>query len=211
MSSVVTDGAVPFFFAAPGTPPPWPGVLVVHEGNGMSPQLLRVCERLAGAGYAALAPDLFARSGGSEAADFATLIGALTPDEVHADLTAALERLRDLGATRIGITGFCLGGTISYRAALSDLDVACAAPFYGAHIPRELGRPNCPILAFFGGRDEYIPAAGIDAVRDHHPGDVVVYPDAEHGFMRDGSPSYHPEAATDAWTRLMGFFDQHLR
>jgi len=207
----VTSVAVPFFLAAPRTDPPWPGVIVIHEGNGMSPQLLRVCERLADAGYAALAPDLFARSGGSEAADFATLIGALTPDEVQADLTEALQRLRDFGAAKVGITGFCLGGTISYRAALSGLDLACSAPFYGGHIPRELGRPACPILAFFGGRDEYIPAAAVEAVRAHHPDDVVVYPDAEHGFMRDGSPSYHATAAVDAWSRLLAFFDQHLR
>ncbi len=207
----MTNVAVPYFFAAPPTDPPWPGVIVIHEGNGISPQLLRMCERLAEAGYAALAPDLFARSGGSEAADFATLIGALTPDEVQADLTEAVQRLRDLGASKVGITGFCLGGTISYRAALSGLDLACAAPFYGGHIPRELGRPACPILAFFGGRDEYIPDAAVEAVRAHHPDDVVVYPDAEHGFMRDGSPSYHPAAAADAWSRLLAFFDQHLR
>jgi carboxymethylenebutenolidase len=203
--------AVPFFFASPSVDPPWPGVLVIHEGNGMSPQLLRVCERLADNGYAALAPDLFARSGGSEAADFATLIGALKPDEVQTDLADAVERLRALGAAKVGITGFCLGGSISYRAALSGLDLSGAAPFYGAHIARELGQPACPILAFFGGRDEYIPDADLDAVRAHHPDDVVVYPDAGHGFMRDGSPSYDPVAAVDAWSRLLAFFDQHLR
>lgn len=207
----MTTGTVPFFFASPSGDPPWPGVLVAHEGNGMSPQLLRVCERLAAAGYAALAPDLFARSGGSEAADFATLIGALRPAEVVADLTEARDRLRDLGAVKIGITGFCLGGTISYRAALADLGLGCAAPFYGAHIAHELGDPTCPVLAFFGGRDEYIPAKDVAAVRAHHPDDVVVYPDAEHGFMRDGSPSFDAAAAADAWGRLLAFFDQHLR
>ena len=207
----MSDRPVPFFLALPAADPPAPGVIVVHEGGGISPQLLRVCERLADAGYATLAPDLFARSGGSGAADFTTLIGALTPDEVHADLTAAAKRLRGFGATRIGITGFCLGGSISYRAALSDLDVACAAPFYGAHIARELGRPRCPILAFFGGQDEYVPAADIAAVQAHHPGDVVVYPEAGHGFMRDGSESYDADAAADAWSRLLSFFQQHLR
>ena len=202
--------AVPFFFASPRVEPPWPGVLVIHEGNGISPQLLRVCERLADHGYAALAPDLFTRSGGSEAADFATLIGALKNTEVQADLAEAVETLRGFGATKIGITGFCLGGSISYRAACSDLDLACAAPFYGAHIARELGQPTCPVLAFFGGRDEYVPSADIEAVQAHHPGTVVVYPDAGHGFMRDGSASYDEPAATDAWARLLSFFGQHL-
>jgi carboxymethylenebutenolidase len=207
----MTDLAVPFFLARPATDPPWPGVIVVHEGNGMSPQLLRVCERLAARGYASLAPDLFARSGGSEAADFATLIGALTTDEVNADLADAVERLHGFGTTKVGITGFCLGGTITYRAACSTLDVDCAAPFYGAQIAQELGQPRCPVLAFFGGRDEYVPAADIEAVTAHHPGAVVVYPDAGHGFMRDGSPSYDEPAATDAWPRLLSFFAQHLR
>jgi carboxymethylenebutenolidase len=206
----MTDLAVPFFFARPRADPPWPGVVVIHEGNGMSPQLLRVCERLAARGYASLAPDLFARSGGSEAADFATLIGALKTDETQRDLAEAVERLHGFGATKIGISGFCLGGTVTYRAACSTLDVACAAPFYGAHIARELGEPRCPILAFFGGRDEYVPAADIEAVEAHHPGAVVVYPEAGHGFMRDGSASYDEAAETDAWSRLLSFFDQHL-
>jgi carboxymethylenebutenolidase len=191
--------------------PHWAGVIVIHEGNGMSPQLLRVCERLAAEGYAAIAPDLFFRSGGSEAADFSTLIGALHPHEVQADLAVVRARLADLGATRVGITGFCLGGSISYRAALSGLDLDAAVPFYGAHIAHELGEPQCPVLLFFGGHDEYIPAHDIEAVRAHHPDAVVVYPDAGHGFARDGSPSYDESAAHDAWGRLLGFFSQHLR
>jgi carboxymethylenebutenolidase len=206
----MTDLAVPCFLARPAVDPPWPGVIVVHEGNGMSPQLLRVCERLATEGYAAIAPDLFFRSGGSEAADFATLIGALDRDEVLADLAAARAQLAALGATRVGITGFCLGGSISYRAALSNLDLDAAVPFYGAHIAHELGAPHCPVLLFFGGRDEYVPAADIEAVRAHHPDAVVVYPDAGHGFARDGSPSYDEAAARDAWDRLLTFFSQHL-
>ena len=207
----MADLAVPFFLARPAVDPPWPGVIVIHEGNGISPQLLRVCERLAAEGYAAIAPDLFFRSGGSEAADFATLIGALHRDEVLADLADARAQLAALGATRVGITGFCLGGSISYRAALSDLDIDAAVPFYGGHIAHELGQPHCPVLLFFGGHDEYIPPQDLDAVRAHHPDAVVVYPDAGHGFARDGSPSYDEAAGRDAWDRLLSFFAQHLR
>ncbi|HWW43802.1 MAG TPA: dienelactone hydrolase family protein [Acidimicrobiia bacterium] len=206
----MTEQALPCFVTRPLAPPPWPGVLVIHEGNGISPQLLRVCERLTGEGYATVAPDLFFRSGGSEAADFGTLIGALQPDELRADLTEAHGRLRELGADRIGITGFCLGGTITYRAARWGLDLAAAAPFYGGHIAQELGPVACPLLLFFGGTDEYVPAKAIEQVRETHP-DVVVYPEAGHGFMRDGSSSYDASAAADAWQRLLGFFGQHLR
>ncbi len=206
----MTAQALPCYTTRPRTAPPWPGVLVIHEGNGISPQLLRVCERLAAEGYATVAPDLFFRSGGPEAADFGTLISALQPDEVRADLTEAHARLRELGADRIGITGFCLGGTITYRAARWGLDLGAAAPFYGGHIATELGPVACPLLLFFGGTDEYIPSKAVETVRATHP-DVVLYPEAGHGFMRDGSSSYDPAAATDAWDRLLTFFGQHLR
>jgi carboxymethylenebutenolidase len=205
------DLVVPYFTVTPASPPPWPGVLVIHEGNGMSPQLLRLCERLGREGYAVAAPDLFFRSGGPEAAGFATLIGALQREEVLADLAAAHAHLRALGATAIGITGFCMGGTITYRAALSDLELGAAAPFYGGQVAQELGEPKCPVLLFFGGQDEYIPATAIDAVRAHHAEQVVVYPDAGHGFMRDGSSNFDEPAADDAWGLLLAFFAEHLR
>jgi carboxymethylenebutenolidase len=205
------DIATPHFTVRPEAPAPWPGVVVIHEGNGMSPQLLRFSERLAREGYAVVAPDLFFRSGGSEAGDFATLIGNLRPDEVRADLDGAVAALRALGASAVGITGFCMGGSFAYRAAVEGVDVACAASFYGGFIANELGSPRCPLLCFFGGTDEWVPAASIEAVRAHHPDDVVVYPDAGHGFMRDGSPDFNEAAAADAWARLLAFFAKHLR
>ena len=179
----------------------------------MSPQLLRFAERLAAEGYRVVAPDFFFRSGGPEAADFATLIGAVTPEQLRGDLSVAVGYLRASGATSIGVTGFCMGGFFTYRAALwaDELGVGAAAPFYGGGIARELGAPGCPALLFFGGRDEYIPTADIDAVRAHHGDAVVVYPDAEHGFMRDGSANFHEAAAADAWERLLAFFGEHLQ
>jgi len=207
----VAEVEVPSFVATPAGAPPWPGVIVIHEGTGISAQLLRMCERLAREGYLTIAPDLFFRSGGPEAADFSTLIGSLRTEELRIDLAAARDRLGTLGADRVGITGFCFGGSIAYRAALWGFDLAAAASFYGAHIPRELGEPTCPVLLFFGGDDEYVPAEAIEAVRAHHGDDVVVYPRAHHGFMRDGSPSHDAETATDAWGRLRVFFDEHLR
>src|SRR5215469_7001158 len=127
----MTDISLPFFFARPAADPPWPGVVVIHEANGISTQLVRFCQRLAAEGYAALAPDLFFRVGGTEAADYTTLVQSLQLDEQRADLVDAAARVRELGASSVGITGFCMGGTVSYRAALWDIGYACAAPFYG--------------------------------------------------------------------------------
>jgi carboxymethylenebutenolidase len=205
----VTDIALPYFLALPATEPPWPGIVVIHEGNGISSQLLRVCERLATEGYAAIAPDLFFRAGGTEAGDFATLMGSLRDDQVRADIATAAGALRDLGAPKIGVTGFCMGGLFTYRSALHDDAFSAAVGFYGARIAQELGTPKCPTLLCFGGDDPWIPAADIAAVVAHHP-DTVVYPGATHGFMRDRSESYDEAAATDAWARLLAHFGAHL-
>lgn len=200
---------LPYFLSLPGTPAPWPGVVVVHEGNGISPQLLRVCERLAAEGFAAVAPDLYFRSGGSEAKGFAELIGEMTPEQAVADIDGAAEILRAAGARHVGVTGFCMGGRYAWLTAVSGHGFSAAVGFYGGGIAQDLRDPLCPTLLFFGGDDEFIPSSDIARVVAHHP-DTVVYPEAGHGFMRDGSESYHPAAAADAWERTLSFFRDHL-
>jgi carboxymethylenebutenolidase len=202
--------SLPYFLSLPEGSGPWPGIVVIHEGGGISPQLLRVCQRLAGEGYAAIAPDLFFRSGGSEAGDFAALMGALVPEEVLADITSAADTLRSLGAGRIGVTGFCMGGRYTWYTAVHGQGFDAAVGFYGGGIADELGEPQCPTLLFFGGQDPYIPPAEIEVVVQHHQ-DTVVYPEAGHGFMRDRSESYHERSALDAWARMLAFFGEHLR
>jgi carboxymethylenebutenolidase len=181
------------------------------EGMGITPQLLRVCERFAGEGYAAAAPDLYHRFGGSNPDAGGTPFAELRHADGRADIVEVVARLRDLGAATVGVTGFCMGGGYAYLAAVSGVDVDAAAPFYGGGIAQHLGDPYCPLLCFFGGHDEWIPRDDIAAVEKAHPGEVVVYEEAGHGFMRDGSDSYDEAAATDAWRRLMEFFGTHLR
>lgn len=206
----MADIALPYFLSLPAAPAPWPGVVVIHEGGGMSPQLLRVCQRLAGAGYAAIAPDLFFRAGGSEAADYSVLMGSMERGQTLRDISDAAATLRGLGATKVGVTGFCLGGSLTYRTAVNADGFDAAVSFYGAGIHRELGDPKCPALLFFGGKDQYITPEEIAQVAAHHP-ETIVYPEADHGFFRDRSPSYDEAAAADAWRRLTAFFGEHLR
>ena len=99
-----------------------------------------------------------------------------------------------------------MGGWFTYRAAkwADELGVDAAVPFYGGGIARDLGEVHCPTLMFFGDQDPYIPMADIEAVQAHHGDAVVVYPGADHGFMRDGSENYDEASATDAWTRAHG-------
>lgn len=205
----MTEIALPYFVSLPAAPPPWPGVVVLHEGNGISPQLLRLCERLAADGYAAAAPDLFFRAGGTEAGDFATLIGSLAREETRADVVTASDVLRREGAASVGVIGFCLGGLLAYRTAVAGDGFDAAVGFYGAGISTETGQAVCPTLLIFGADDEYISPADIELVRIRHP-ETVVYPEAGHGFIRDGSSSYVQAAALDAWGRMLRFFAQHL-
>jgi len=203
--------AVPYFLARPTTEPPWPGVVVCLEGYGMDQWLLRVCERLAAEGYAAIAPDMFHRFGGSDRTKGSEHFMALTTRDALADIAECVAELKRLGATKIGITGFCMGGRVTYEAATKGAEIDAAAGFYGAQISTMLAEPACPLLLLFGGTDEYIPPDEIAAVEAHHEGNVVVYLEAGHGFMRDGTESYDEAAAADAWKRLLAFFGEHLR
>jgi carboxymethylenebutenolidase len=210
IESMAADIALPYYLSIPATPAPWPGVVVIHEGGGMSQQLLRVCERLAGEGYAAIAPDLFFRVGGPAGADIATLVSGLDDVQTPRDIEAAADVLRAAGVTKIGITGFCMGGQYSWHMAVTSTAFAAAAGFYGARVSSLLREPNCPTLLFYGDNDEWVPMSEIEKVKAFHP-DTFVYEGAEHGFMRDGSENHHEAAAADAWGKLLAHFARHLR
>jgi carboxymethylenebutenolidase len=205
----VPDLALPYFLATPQTPEPGgPGVVVIHEGNGISSQLLRFCQRLAAEGYVVVAPDLFFRVGGTESDDAMTLIRGLDFAQAGRDIQEAARIAREHGANKLGVTGFCMGGSLTYQAAMAG-GFDAAAGFYGAFIANGMGEPKCPTLLFFGGNDPWIPAADIEKVAANHA-DTFVYPEAGHGFMRDGSEDFAPEAAADAWDRTLTLFRQQL-
>jgi carboxymethylenebutenolidase len=205
----VADLTLPYYLARPTTPVT-AGIVVIHEGGGISQQLLRLCERLAAEGFAAIAPDIFFRTGGPGASeDYRIAMGALTLEQVLGDLAAASDVLRSAGAQHIGVTGFCMGGRYTWEAAVHGSGYDAAVGFYGGGIASRLGTPACPTLLFFGGTDDFIPTEDIEKVVAHHA-DTIVYPAAGHGFMRDGSDSYAPDAAADAWPRMLAHFRRHL-
>jgi carboxymethylenebutenolidase len=202
--------AVPYFLARPAGEPPWPGVVVCLEGYGMDQWLLRVCEQLAGEGYAAIAPDMFHRFGGSDRSLGPENLMKLKSEDALADIAECVSELKRIGAAKVGVTGFCMGGRITYEAATKGAPVDAAAAFYGAGIGRMLGEPSGPMHLFFGGTDEYIPPDEIAAVEAHHPGMVTTYPDAGHAFMHEGNDA-DTAAAKDAWPKLLAFFAENLR
>jgi carboxymethylenebutenolidase len=209
----LADLETPYFVARPKGPVT-AGLVVIAEGGSIEPPLLRICERLAGEGYAVAAPEYYFRTGGPGAKPMGEQYGEVKMDEMLGDLTAASDVLRGLGANRIGVTGFCLGGSYTWYAACNGEGYEAAVGFYGGDIPGYIEadpqmKPSCPTLLFYGGTDQWIPREGMDAVAAHHA-NTIIYPNAGHAFMRDGSDMYVAEAATDAWDRMLAHFREHL-
>ena len=199
------------------------GLVVIQEIFGVNSHIRDVCDRFADQGFIALAPDIFHRQQadvelGYEEADVGTGFGymqSLEPAAVLADLAAAIQWLRDQGATKVGVVGFCMGGLYTYLSAV-QLDPDAAVVFYGGGIGDRLDQAaniRCPIQFHFGERDDHIPmevVARIEAaVKDLADATVYTY-DAEHGFNCDQRGSFNPAAAAQAWQRTIDFFTQRL-
>jgi carboxymethylenebutenolidase len=222
-----TGGSMPAFLARPGGEGRTPAVLVIQEAFGLNPHIKDVTRRVAAEGYVALAPDLYWRGGKGrtvgydQLAEAIGLMQSLKDPEVVADVGRAiawLEAQPFVRADRIGITGFCMGGRVSYLAAceLPEKIKACV-PFYGGGIPIDkTEKLRCPVLAFFGEKDAFIPLESVEqlkaeAKRHGKAVEVVVYPGADHGFFCNERASYQAAAARDSWERLKTFFATHLR
>jgi carboxymethylenebutenolidase len=224
---IETAGGMPAYLARPKDGGRGPAILVIQEAFGLNDHIKDVTRRIAAEGYTALAPDVYWRGGKGRAVGYDELpaaIGmmqALKDTEVVADLAGAiawLEKQPSVRADRIGITGFCMGGRISYLAACELPDNICAAvPFYGGGIPVDkTAKLRCPVLAFFGEKDAFIPLESVEALKAEAKKhgkqvEVVVYPGADHGFFCNERASYQAAAAKDAWERLKKFFATHLK
>lgn len=220
-------GAMPGFVARPAGETRAPAVLVIQEAFGLNGHIKDVARRIAAEGYVALAPDLYWRGGRERTVGYdqlpeaIALMQSLNDKEIVSDVgsvIAWLERQPWVRADRIGITGFCMGGRVSYLAAceLPDKIKACA-PYYGGGIPVEkTAKLRAPLLAFFGENDPFIPLDNVEALkaelaRHKKQAEVVVYPGANHGFFCNERESYQAEAANDSWKRLKAFFEKHIK
>ena len=225
ISSSVTfpsqDVAIMAYLARPATEGTFPGVLVCHENRGLTPHIRDVARRFAKEGYVALALDLLSREGGTQAVDADQVPALLSdaPAERHvADFAAGLDYLQSLNEVdgeRIGMTGYCFGGGITWRCAVGLPELQAAVPFYGP-APDLAQVPNIQSAVFgvYAEQDERINA-GKDALEQalEDAGktyQMKVYPGVNHAFHNDTGERYVEEQATQAWQDTLAWFEQHL-
>ncbi len=194
------------------------GIVVIQEIYGVTPHIRDICERLAEAGYTAVAPAFFdhLESDTELAYDRAgTLRGKSLVDELGMqrpleDVASAAEAVASAG--RIGTLGFCWGGTVALLAA-QHLGMPSVS-YYGARNSAYMDTPlQAPVMFHFGEQDASIPPQVVDEHRRQWPDmDVFTYADAGHAFNRDfeGDRHYHEAAARLAWERTLAFFEKHL-
>ena len=235
----VHDGEIPGYRAMPAKGKKFPVVLVVHEIFGVHEHIKDICRRFAKLGYMAIAPALYARQGdvlNLQVEDIMKIVGKVPDEQVMSDLdaTAAYARSTGKGDTKhLGITGFCWGGRIVWLYAAHSAELHAGAAWYGHLVAAPNAKPNpltpkqpielvgdlkAPVLGLYGGKDTGIPVETVEQMREAlkkstskaaHESELVVYPDAGHGFNADYRQSYNKEAATDGWNRLQAWFKKY--
>ena len=191
-------------------------VVVIQEIFGVNHHIRSVCDRLADAGYVALAPQIFDRverdfeTGYSDAevAHARTYIAKLDWAKVMTDTEAAIDALKREGA--VAIMGFCLGGSVSYLAATKVGGLAAAVCYYGGQIIQHIDKkPRCPVQMHFGALDTHIPMSDVETMKQKRPdAEIYVYQHAGHGFHCDERGSYDQPSSRIAWERTLGFLSR---
>ena len=226
------DGPMRLYVAQPDGEPQ-AAVIVIMEAFGLNGHIEDVARRVAAEGYLAVAPDLYHRyenkvAGYDEMDKIFEMMGGLLDEHSLMDVDAALGYLsgQGFGSDKVGITGFCMGGRVTFLTAISR-PVGAAVTYYGGAIVTDgftPGQPKladrhgdlqCPWLGLFGDLDGMIPVEGLEQLRSDlggnaQPTDLVRYAEADHGFLCDERPSYNADAAADGWARMTAWFGSHL-
>ncbi len=193
------------------------GVVVIQEIMGVNHHIRAVADLYASHGYVTIAPAIFDRAEPGFEAGYdgpsiqrgMAIAGKLDRDKMLLDVAAAIERVK--GAGKVGIVGYCLGGTIAYLAACRLSGLAAASCYYGGGVLAAKGEsPRIPTILHFGSKDAHIPVAGVKEFEAAHPDLPVYLYEADHGFNCDERGSYDAPSAALARTRTLDFFKQQV-
>ena len=195
------------------------GIVVVQEIFGVNQHIRKVADSFAADGYVAIAPALFDRvergyDTGYAAQDIErgrATRGKLSTDHAMMDVKATVKELAKSGQ-KVGVVGYCFGGTIAWLAATRTDGVAATVGYYGGGVADAVDeKPKCPVMLHFGETDASIPKEAYEKVMKAHPNvPAYVYPGAGHGFVCDERGSYNADAAKQARTRTIEFFRKHI-
>lgn len=193
-------------------------IILIQEWWGINDHIRDLAGRYAAEGFVCVAPDLYRGKITKDPKEAAALMQSLAIEDGLETIKAAIaETQSSYNSQKLGITGYCMGGTFALRAACEINELAAAAPFYG-DIPDEevLKQLRVPTLFVAGKRDAWINTVKVSALESsarkyNLPIEVISY-DADHAFFNDTRPEvYDPVAAKDAWQRVLKHFREHLR
>ena len=216
---------LPAYLARPAGQGRHPAILVASEIFGVHEYIRDICRRLARLGYVAIAPDFFYRSGVdlpamTDMAAIRAVVAQAGEAQVDGDVRAATGWLKAQPFARpaaIGITGFCWGGAVAWRAAMGDPDIRAAVAWYGQLKPlvARAGEVRVPVLGLYGAQDQGITRDDVAAMQaalaaaGKRDTSIHVYPDAGHAFHADYRASYNEADAKDGWARMLAHFRAH--
>lgn len=207
------------YWARPEGDGSWPAVIVLQEWWGLNEHIMDVTRRIANEGYVALAPDLYKGQVATEPDEARKLVMELDMPAAVAEIGSAIDHLLAqpfVHGDKVGIVGFCMGGRLVLMTALANDKLAVAVPFYGSPLtPEEAANVKAPVLGLYGADDGGIPVADVQAMGEALTAagidnEIHIYPGAPHAFFNDTRESYRPEAAADAWQRMLTWFKRRL-
>jgi carboxymethylenebutenolidase len=229
----VPSGGVelPAYFARPQGDGPFPIIVVNEEVFGVHDHIADICRRLGKLGYLAVATEVYARAADlskvSEQAQMQQIVAGTPDAQEMSDLDATVKwaAASKGDGSRLGVTGFCRGGRSVWLYAAHNPNLKAAVAWYGpvmgatsdAHPQRVadiVDQLKCPLLGLYGGQDNFAKASDAQAAAEKARAagktvEIVVYPDAPHGFNADYRPSYRPADATDGWKRMLDWFRKY--
>jgi carboxymethylenebutenolidase len=228
----VKDGEIPAYRAMPARSGTFPIALVIQEIFGVHEHIQDICRRFAKLGYVAIAPELFVRQGDvsklSSVEEIRQVVAKVPDAQVISDLDATTDwavKSAQGNPDKLGITGFCWGGRITWLYCAHNPKVKAGVAWYGRLVgdateltpkhPIDIASAlKVPVLGLYGGKDTGIPLDTVKQMRSRlasssSKSEIIVYPDAPHAFFADYRPSYREKEALDSWQGLQAWFKRH--